>query len=233
MAIEAVLFDWGGTLTPWQLPDDKLWWRVAAQLVAADEVERVAAAMFAAEKAIWLRARDEHRSGAMAEIFAAGGLADHDLAYRVIEAEMARFTVTDPQAAPMLRGLRELGIRVGVLSNTTWTRAHHERIFARDGVLDLIDGAVYTSEIGYTKPHAEAFTAAMAAVGATDPGRCVFVGDRLFDDIHGAASAGMRTVFVPHSNIPDRQRGHTDGNPDATIQQLSDLLPVVRSWSNG
>ena len=56
-----------------------------------------------------------------------------------------------------------------MLSNTLWTREHHEDVFASDGVLDLIDGAVYTSEIPWTKPHPEAFLAAMAAVGVDDP----------------------------------------------------------------
>ena len=46
----------------------------------------------------------------------------------------------------------------------------------------LIDGAVYTSDIAWTKPAPEAFAAAMEAVGVADPARCVFVGDRLFDE---------------------------------------------------
>ena len=63
-------------------------------------------------------------------------------------------------------------------------------------MLDLIDGAVYTSEVPWTKPAPEAFLAAMDAVGVTDPAACVFVGDRLFDDIWGARAVGMRTVFI-------------------------------------
>jgi putative hydrolase of the HAD superfamily len=58
----------------------------------------------------------------------------------------------------------------------------------------------------------------------------VFVGDRTFDDIHGAGSVGMRTVLVPHSVIPATQRGHTDGVPDAVVQRLSELLSVVDGW---
>src|SRR5207249_10753252 len=108
-------------------------------------------------------------------------------------------TYTDPGAPPLLTALRHRGIRVGVLSNTLWPRVEHDRVFRRDGVLDLIDGAVYTSEIRWTKPHAEAFRAALDAVGLRDASRAVFDGDRLFDDIHGAKSAGMRAVFVPHS----------------------------------
>ena len=112
---------------------------------------------------------------------------------------------------PLLRELRRRGIKVGVLSNTMWPRSAHEQIFVRDEVLDLIDGAVYTSEIDWVKPHPEAFRAAMAAVGETDPAACVFVGDRPYDDIHGAKSAGMRAVLIttptsPRSRRPSRTR---------------------------
>ena len=68
----------------------------------------------------------------------------------------------------------------------------------------------------------------MRAVGVDDPAACVFVGDRPFDDIHGAKEVGMRAVLVPHSAIPDLQKGAFAGEPDATIQRLSDLPPDRR-----
>jgi FMN phosphatase YigB (HAD superfamily) len=58
----------------------------------------------------------------------------------------------------------------------------------------------------------------------------VYVGDRLYDDIHGAGEVGMRSIYVPHSSIPDHQRGRVDGTPDATIQRLSDVEKVIRGW---
>ena len=85
----------------------------------------------------------------------------------------------------------------------------------------------------WTKPHPEAFRAALAAVGVDDPAACVFVGDRLFDDIHGAKAVGMRAVLVPHSAIPEDQRGHTEGEPDAVVATLADLLAVVDAWLAG
>jgi putative hydrolase of the HAD superfamily len=98
-------------------------------------------------------------------------------------------------------------------------------------VLAFLHGAVYTSEIPWTKPHPEAFRAAMAAVGVDDPARCVFVGDRLYDDVHGAKAVGMRAVLIPHSEIPEHQRGPVEGRPDAVIERLADLLAVVDAWS--
>lgn len=139
-------------------------------------------------------------------------------------------TFIDPDAPALLRALRERQIRVGVLSNTLWPRSLHERVFARDDVLDLIDGAVYTTEIARVKPHRDAFEAALAAIGASDPTRVVFVGDRLYDDVYGATSMGMRAVHVPHSAIPAHQRGDVEGVPDAVVQRLADLLSIVDEW---
>jgi putative hydrolase of the HAD superfamily len=118
-----------------------------------------------------------------------------------------------------------------VLSNTSWPRSRHEQIFARDGVLDLIDAAVYSSEIPYAKPHPEAFRAAMDAVDVDDPAEAVYVGDRLFDDIFGAQRVGMRAVYVPHSDIPEWQVGTELGEPDAVIHELSEVLDVIDAWS--
>jgi putative hydrolase of the HAD superfamily len=117
-----------------------------------------------------------------------------------------------------------------VLSNTIWPRSWHRQFFRRDGVLDLIDGDVYTSEIPWTKPDERAFRAAMAAVGVDDPERCVYVGDRLFDDVWGAQHAGMRAVHIPHSTIPANQVGHTEGEPDAVAERLSDLPGLIAPW---
>lgn len=219
-----MIFDWGGTLTPWHVVDgDGPWPSVAGD---ADVVRRLRVA----EDSVWARSRDEHRSATLAEVLElARHRADDDTLTRY-HSWWDEHSYTDPQVAPLFRDLRERGIAIGVLSNTIWPRARHEEIFARDGVLDLIDGAVYSSEIPWTKPHPEAFRAAMDAVGVSDPARAVFVGDRLFDDVYGAAQVGLRTVYVPHSLIPAEQLGHTEGEPDAVIHELADLLPVIDRW---
>jgi putative hydrolase of the HAD superfamily len=184
----------------------------------------------AAEDHFWTRSRDEHHSATLHDVLDAAGVDADDSALADYHAWWDPHTLTDEDVPDLFRWLREQGIRIGVLSNTIWPRDRHEQIFARDEVLALIDGAVYSSEIAWTKPHAEAFHAALAAVGVTDPSRAVFVGDRLFDDIHGAKSVGMRAVLVPHSTVPEWQRGHTDGDPDAIIERLADLRAVIEKW---
>ena len=132
----------------------------------------------------------------------------------------------------MLEELRSMGLRIGVLSNTIWPRAWHVGFFERDGVYDLVDGDVYTSEVPWTKPSPLAFRAAMEAVGVDDPAACVYVGDRLFDDVWGAQNAGMRAIHVPHSAIPAGQIGHTEGRPDAIALRISDIPDIVDNWSH-
>jgi putative hydrolase of the HAD superfamily len=102
-------------------------------------------------------------------------------------------------------------------------------VFQRDGVLDLLDGDVYSSEIHVVKPHPDAFRAACAAVGSL-PERSVYVGDRLFEDVHGPQQVGMRAIWIPHSDIPVDQQVSVDATPDAKAHELLDILEIVDSW---
>ena len=237
MGIDAVIFDWGGTLTPWHTIDLREQWAAYTRVYDAARADELAGLLLEAETDAWRAAREHQRSGTLDELFRRVGIdpgaEQHPAALVAYQEFWSPHTLIDPEAPVLLRGLRERGIRVGVLSNTLWPREHHEEVFRRDGVLDLIDGAVYSSEIAWTKPHPEAFRAAMAAVGADDPGRVVFVGDRPYDDVHGAKQVGMRAVLVPHSAIPQDQRGHVEGDPDAVLQRLGDLLGVVDGWNAG
>jgi putative hydrolase of the HAD superfamily len=222
--ISACIFDWGGTLTPWHTVQPREAW------LAAVGDETAAARLHAAEDEVWIRSRDEHRSATLEEVFASAGVELTPAATAAFHEWWEPHTYTDPAVPELFAGLRERGIRIGILSNTIWPRTEHERIFQRDQVLGLIDGAVYTSEIPWTKPHPEAFRAALAAVGVADPAEAVFVGDRVFDDIHGAKSIGMRAVLVPHSVIPPEQLGAVSGEPDAVIDELGELLGVIDGW---
>jgi putative hydrolase of the HAD superfamily len=235
--VEAVIFDWGGTLTPWHTIDLREQWSAYTRVYDPVRADELAGRLVEAETDAWRAAREHQRSGTLDELLCSAGIDPtaerHEKALTAYQEFWTPHTLIDPGAPPLLRALRDRGIKVGVLSNTLWPRAYHEDVFRRDGVLDLIDGAVYSSEIAWTKPHPEAFRAAMAAVGVTEPERVVFVGDRPFDDVHGAKEVGFRAVLVPHSEIPHDQRGHSEGDPDAVVQHLGDLLGFIDAWNAG
>ncbi len=229
MQPDAVIFDWGGTLTRWHDVDFHAESLALAHAVVGStgQVHAHAEALHRANQVIWGRSRDHQHSASVEDLFTEAGLShDPELLTRYREF-WEPHTSTDPQVGPLFRRLREEGVKVGVLSNTIWPRGWHEDFFARDGVLDLIDGAVYTSEVPWTKPAPEAFGAAMQAVGVVDPARCVYVGDRLYDDVWGAQNAGLRAIHVPHSDIPREQHGHSVGDPDAVAHELADIPALL------
>ena len=234
MSVDAVIFDWGGTLTRWHDVDFHAESLALAQAVVNaphHDHDEITARLLSAGGAVWGRSRDHQQSATVADLFEEAGL-DHDPELLTSYYEFWEpHTFTDPEVGPMFEALRVEGIKVGVLSNTIWPRAWHEGFFERDGVRHLIDGDVYTSEIPWTKPSERAFRAAMEAVGATDPARCAYVGDRLFDDVWGAHQAGLRAIHIPLSTIPQNQVGHSEGDPDAVVHRLSEIPDLVRGWA--
>jgi FMN hydrolase / 5-amino-6-(5-phospho-D-ribitylamino)uracil phosphatase len=231
--VRAVIFDWGGTLTPWRTVDYIDGWRAYARAVHPDDPELMSALATAirdAEEAAWDRARVEHRAFTTAQVLAAAGAPVSEAGFTAYRSFWEHATYTDPEVAPLIDVLRGKGLRVGVLSSTAWPAAWHEEMLHRDGVLDLFDGLVWSSDLEYTKPHRDAFIAAMAAVGVDDPMDCVYVGDRLYDDVSGAKGVGMRAVLIPNSAIPAHQHVPVDVEPDAVVRRLSELPAVLDNW---
>lgn len=227
MTVSAVIFDWGGTLTPWHSIDPaELWAAICAPHFPAAKARESATALHAAEERLWQECRASQRSATMAALFELAGLAASEAILASYAGAWEPHTLTDPDVPGLLTDLRARDIRIGVLSNTMWPRGWHEEVFRRDGVLDLIDGAVYTSEIDWTKPHPEAFRATMTAIGVSDPAGCVFVGDRPYDDIFGAKNAGMRAVLVRNSDVPP----YPEAMPDAVVSRLAELSSLIDAW---
>ncbi|MDX6286839.1 MAG: putative hydrolase of the superfamily [Frankiales bacterium] len=235
MTLEAVVFDWGGTLNPTHWVDVADLWRVSAEHLAPDRVDEVTAALAAAEAEWWVEAVAGRRSGTTAdlltEVAAATGLdisqAVHDLALEAHHGVWAPRTVAHPYAADVIRAIRARGLKTGLLSNTHWFREWHEGFLERDGLLDLLDVRVYTSDIAHLKPAPEAFNAVLEQLGVQGSD-AVFVGDRQYDDIFGAARVGMRTVWMSNDATPEH-----DVQPDAVISTLPELVDVIDAWMRG
>jgi putative hydrolase of the HAD superfamily len=227
-AVQAVLFDWGGTLSTY-VPVDLLdMWRAAARVLAPDDPEPVAAALLAAEERWWresVAAGD--RSGTTEQLVRSVAADVHLDVPAALEAYHGAWEVTvahDPAAVPVLTALKERGLRTGLLSNTHWPRALHERWLADAGLLELLDARVYTSDLAHVKPHPEAFLALLREVGV-EPSAAVFVGDRLRDDVSGAQALGMRTV-----HLTGRPVEGWDVVPDAELVTLDGLVELVDRW---
>src|SRR6202011_1758107 len=104
MAVRAVIFDWGGTLTPWHSIDlGELWLAVCAQHYPADEAAAMAAAVRAAELELWQQGERSHQSWTLDHIFERAGVtAPTGFLASYFEA-WGPHTLTDPDVPPLLR----------------------------------------------------------------------------------------------------------------------------------
>lgn len=115
MTVEAVLFDWGGTLSTY-VPVDLLdMWRAAAGVLAPQDPEPLAAALLAAEDAWWV-ARvgegDGTGSGTTEQLVRSVARETHLPVQQALEAYHGAWEVTvahDPLAVPVLQALRAAG----------------------------------------------------------------------------------------------------------------------------
>jgi putative hydrolase of the HAD superfamily len=238
VTVEAVVFDWGGTLSVFVEAELVDAWRLAARHLSPEREDELTERLMAVEAAFWATTASHQRSATLADLLA---VAAAELGLDVAEALLEEAAVRhldawtdhirhDPDAAPTLAALRERGLRIGLLSNTHWPRAFHERFLERDGLAGLIDARLYTSEMPHQKPHPSAFAAALAALGVDEPSRAVFVGDRPWDDIVGARRAGLRAVLRPNPLLESRAPDPREVEPDAVIERLPDLLPLIDAW---
>lgn len=234
MNVEAVVFDWGGTLSVFDGVDLADMWRLAAHHLAPDRAEEMCACLAAVEQASWDRIAVDQRSTTLSALLAsASAELELDVAEAVLEEAALHHLDSwtphirhDPVAVSVLMTLKERGLRVGLLSNTHWPRSFHEHFLERDGLAEHIDVRCYTSEMTFTKPHPQAFTSVLDALAVDDPTRAVFVGDRPFDDIAGAQATGMRAVLRRNPLVP----GY-DVVPDAVIDSLTELPALIGGWS--
>jgi putative hydrolase of the HAD superfamily len=237
----AVTFDLGGTLVEyenvtWEELEGTAWRGMHAHLAARGVYEGTAddftTAMMGVSSRLWQRANETYQSAALHEVFAEGsttlGLAVPApeefaaLAERFHAATADLVSVYDDSLAT-LGELKRRGVKLGLISNTIWPGALHDRDLRRFGLDGFFDVRTYSSEAAHTKPHPSIFLETLARLGDVPPSAAVHVGDRLVDDVQGAQQAGMRGVLKAHP-----RRVPVEGIvPDARIDRLAELPAVL------
>jgi epoxide hydrolase-like predicted phosphatase len=88
-----------------------------------------------------------------------------------------------------VRALRRRGIRMSILSNSVGVEA----VYDRDGLAEVFDDWVISSEVGLRKPEPEIYELAAERLGLA-PADCVYVDD-LPPNLKTARALGMATVL--------------------------------------
>lgn len=132
-----------------------------------------------------------------------------------------------PDVVPTLEALRELYLRLGLVSNAAYRpRLMVEQLEAL-GLRKYFDAVTFSSEVGMRKPHHSIYANALKKLGV-DAHHVLFVGDRLREDVEGPQQLGMRAVLIRE------WRDEADpGAADFVIHRLSELVPIARQLRAG
>lgn len=162
------------------------------------------------------------------EVFEFLGVTNLEEHRAVFSAAYGGFGETDlyPDAKPALDALRTAGYRVAIIANQPAERTEELRFL---GVRAEVMGM--SVEMGVHKPAPEFFSAALQRMGDPAPADVAYVGDRLDNDVHPAAAAGMRPVWIrrgPWAQITE------DAPPAGTlvVDSLTELVERIdEAWA--
>lgn len=201
--LEAVLFDWGGTLMQDEWSDEIALEGHTAGLAELGRDGLPTAEAFTRylaenEAELFLSGEDEiDIADVMRRAFAQHGveLEDDDLRLflRAVHDVWASYYWLAASTHALLEALRARGLRLGLVSNTASPEWLLRPVLERQGLLQRVDAVVLSSEVGKRKPHPAIFERALTELDVR-PEQALFVGDRVDADVFGASRAGMRTV---------------------------------------
>ncbi|PLR75759.1 haloacid dehalogenase [Bacillus sp. V3-13] len=97
-----------------------------------------------------------------------------------------------PWTEEVLKGLKELGYRLVLLSNWDLSARH---LIEQLGLAPYFDDLLISSELGIEKPDVRIFQELLSRTNST-PEEMLYVGDNYYDDVIGAEKAGIKTVLL-------------------------------------
>ena len=86
-----------------------------------------------------------------------------------------------------------------------------------NGIAEMVDAVVFSSEVGKRKPAPEIYRAALDAI-AVEPQHVLFIGDRVRADYDGPRLLGMRAAIFT---------AHGDTLPPEGVQTIASLSEVT------
>jgi putative hydrolase of the HAD superfamily len=122
-----------------------------------------------------------------------------------------------PDVPETLQWLHAAGYRLGIVSN--W-EPRLALLCAAHGIGQYFDFVVVSELEGYSKPHPHLYRRALAAARAR-PDEVLHVGDKLREDVEGAAQVGIRAVLI--------DRAGTSEEYAPRITSLPELIPLLKS----
>jgi epoxide hydrolase-like predicted phosphatase len=137
------------------------------------------------------------------EVTALGAEADIEIDFTVLQSLLGEMTI-HTQVVDRIGGLRDLGYRLGLITNNVREGSATWR--AMVPVDELFEVVVDSSEVGMRKPNPAIFHHALALLDVDDPATAVFLDDSP-GNVVGAQRAGLHAI---HVDTPDQALADLD-----------------------
>jgi len=124
--------------------------------------------------------------------------------------------------------LKDMGLKLAIVSNTFVPSSSLERHLKQMGILDFFDVRLYSYEFDFRKPDVRIFKAAVDRIGENVE-NTLFVGDRINTDIIPALKTGMYAVLK--NAYTNAGKYHPPGA--LKIEKLSELPGLVEKINCG
>lgn len=129
-------------------------------------------------------------------------------------------------AANVLSGIKKIGLRIGLISNTGMTPGvTFRRYLDEHGMLRYFDVLTFSDEAKLAKPSDEIFLMTLRALGAS-PAESIHVGDHVQNDVVGANRAGMKTIWI-EGFYSREDSGDPSSEPDISVSGLGMVVSAV------
>ena len=133
-----------------------------------------------------------------------------------------------PHVREMLEGLKDLGMKLGVISNTASLYQVFD-IFREYGIRDYFQDVTLSSVTGYRKPNPNIFMVSLQQV-QSDPAHCAYVGDTISRDVIGPIRMGFGATFHIDSYLTRLKDTHVSPDVKATynIQDIYEVYTILK-----
>jgi len=123
-----------------------------------------------------------------------------------------------PDVVPALTRLREMGYRIGLITNVT---DDPSKDVERIGLMEHLDALIASCVERCDKPNPRIFQAALERLGAA-PAEAVHVGDQLLADAQGATRVGIQGILLDRYDLQA-------GDWDLRVRSLLELPALLRN----
>ena len=130
-----------------------------------------------------------------------------------------------PGVHEALRAIRDMGLPVTVVSNSSFRGEIIRYELTRHGLAEYFTSIVASADYAVRKPNPLLFEAAAALIDVR-PSEVWFVGDRLDTDVLGARAAGMQPVWFARSDTA------ADDDTLVTVANWGALLAALRGLAH-